>query len=68
MFGLRCAGPLRGLKPLTAALAHTELTLVELKGVNHVLRDDPTDNLADYAKPAPLSGQLTTALDAFVRE
>ncbi len=57
-----------GLKPLAAALAHTELTLVELKGVNHVLRDDPTDNLADYAKPAPLSGQLTTALDAFVRE
>ncbi|OBF29124.1 hypothetical protein [Mycobacterium sp. ACS4331] len=57
-----------GLRPLAAALAHTDLTVVELKGVNHVLRDDPTDNLADYAKPGPLSGQLTTALDGFVRE
>ncbi len=54
------------VKPLAAALAHTALTLVELKGVNHVLRDDPTDNVANYAKRAPLSPQLTTALDQFV--
>ncbi len=54
------------LKPLAAALAHTDLTVVELKGVNHVLRDDPTDNVANYAKPGPLSGQLTAALDSFV--
>ena len=54
------------VKPLAAALAHTALTLVELKGVNHVLRDDPTDNVANYATKAPLSSQLTTALDQFV--
>lgn len=56
------------LGPLRDALAHTDLTFVELKGVNHVLRDDPSDNLAEYAKPKPLSGQLTSALDRFVRE
>lgn len=54
------------LGPLTAALAHTDLTAVELKGVNHVLRDDPTDNVANYAKKDPLSPQLISALDAFV--
>ncbi|MGY4708197.1 alpha/beta hydrolase family protein [Mycolicibacterium sp. CBM1] len=54
------------MKPLTAALAHTALTFVQLKGVNHVLRDDPTDNVGNYAKPGPLSPQLTAALDQFV--
>ena len=54
------------MKPLADALAHTSLSLVELKGVNHVLRDDPTDNIAAYSKPGPLSPQLTAALDAFV--
>ena len=53
-------------KPLFDALQHTALTVVQLKGVNHVLRDDPTDSVANYAKKAPLSPQLTTALDAFV--
>lgn len=53
------------VKPLVDALAHTELTVVELEGVNHVLRDDPTDNIANYAKQDPLSGQLVTALDGF---
>jgi hypothetical protein len=48
------------------ALHHTALTVVELKGVNHVLRDDPSDNVANYAKPAPLSPQLVSALDGFV--
>jgi hypothetical protein len=51
---------------LTAALAHTALTVVALKGVSHVLRDDPTDNVANYAKPGPLSPQLTAALRTFV--
>ena len=46
--------------------SHTALTVVELKGVNHVLRDDPTDNVANYAKQDPLSPQLVTALDGFV--
>lgn len=36
---------------LLYALAHTALEFVELKGVNHVLRDDPTDSVANYAKP-----------------
>ena len=52
--------------PLIAALAHTALTVVPLKGVSHVLRDDPTDNVANYANKAPLSPQLTSALDGFV--
>lgn len=58
--------PCSGIDPLARALAHTELDLVRLKGVSHVLRDDPTDNIANYAKAAPLSGQLTDALTRFV--
>lgn len=54
------------MAPLIAALKHTALTVVELKGVNHVLRDDPSDNIANLAKEAPLSPQLVTALDGFV--
>lgn len=54
------------VRPLTASLKHTALTVVDLKGVNHVLRDDPSDNVANYAKPGPLSPQLITALDSFV--
>ena len=53
-------------RSLFAALGHTALTVVELKGVNHVLRDDPTDNVGNYAKRDPLSPQLVTALDGFV--
>ncbi|MCT7658929.1 hypothetical protein N4S67_10890 [Mycobacterium sp. CPCC 205710] len=53
-------------KPLIDALKHTALTVVELKGVNHVLRDDPTDNVANYSKQDPLSPQVVTALDGFV--
>ena len=54
------------MKPLIDALAHTALTVVELKGVNHVLRDDPSDSIANLAKEAPLSPQLVNALDGFV--
>lgn len=54
-------------QPLIAALDHTALAVAELKGVNHVLRDDPTDNVAGYAKGQPLSPQLVTALDSFVQ-
>lgn len=53
-------------QPLITALGHTALTVVKLKGVNHVLRDDPTDNVGNYAKQDPLSPQLLTALDGFV--
>lgn len=57
----RCAA----MGPLIAALQHTDLTVVELTGVNHVLRDDPTDSIANYANQAPLSDQLVSALDDF---
>ncbi|OMC02846.1 hypothetical protein A5733_25225 [Mycobacterium sp. NS-7484] len=53
-------------RPLVDALGHTALTVVELKGVNHVLRDDPTDNIADYGKPGPLSPQVVDAIGKFV--
>jgi uncharacterized protein len=54
------------MQPLIDALKHTALTVVELKGVNHVLRDDPTDSIANLGKDGPLSPQLLTALDGFV--
>ncbi|AMO58962.1 secreted protein [Mycolicibacterium phlei] len=54
------------VRPLAEALRHTDLTLVELAGVNHVLRDDPTDNVANYAEQKPLSPQVVEALDEFV--
>jgi hypothetical protein len=52
-------------RPLIAALGHTALQVVELRGVNHVLRDDPSDNIAHFASDDPLSPQLVTALDGF---
>ncbi|MDT5316050.1 MAG: uncharacterized protein QOE74_5070 [Mycobacterium sp.] len=55
-------------QPLFDALAHTALTVVHLKDVNHVLRVDPTDNVGNYAKQDPLAPQLVTALDAFVNK
>lgn len=54
------------VRALAAALAHTDLQFVELSGVNHVLRDDPTDDITRYASGEPLSGQLIAALDGFV--
>jgi uncharacterized protein len=53
-------------RPLIDALKHTALTVVELQGVNHVLRDDPSDNIANLTKPGPLSPQLVSGLDVFV--
>ena len=54
------------MKPLVDALAHTSLQYVTFTGVNHVLRDDPTDSVANYAKPGPLSPQLVAALDQVI--
>lgn len=56
------------IRPLADALSHTALTLVELEGVNHVLRDDPTDNVANYASQDPLSPQVVDAMNRFVAE
>ncbi|MEN4401605.1 hypothetical protein ACNQR7_10485 [Mycolicibacterium senegalense] len=53
-------------RPLIDALRHTALTVVELKGVNHVLRDDPTDSIANYGKPGSLSPQVVDAIGRFV--
>jgi alpha-beta hydrolase superfamily lysophospholipase len=53
-------------KPLIDALKHTALKVVELQGVNHVLHDDPSDSIANLAKPGPLSPQVVNALDVFV--
>ena len=58
--------PCSQMQPLVWALDRTALQFVELSGVNHVLRDDPTDNVAGYANKGPLSPQLTAALDVFV--
>jgi hypothetical protein len=55
----------QAVQPLAAALAHTGLDFVQLNGVNHVLKDDPTDNVANYAKDQPLSPQLVGALNQF---
>lgn len=54
------------MQPLATALAHTDLDLVELKGVSHVLKDDPNDSVTNYAKNQPLSPQFVTALDGFL--
>ncbi len=56
------------VRPLADALAHTALTVVELTGVSHVLRDDPSDSIANYAKQDPLSPQVVAALEAFVEK
>ncbi len=53
-------------QPLIDALKHTALTVVQLQGVNHVLRDDPSDSVANLAKQGPLSPQVVGALDVFV--
>lgn len=52
-------------RPLIDALHHTALKVVELKGVNHILRDDPTDSIANYGKPGSLSQQVRDALKDF---
>jgi hypothetical protein len=53
-------------RPLIDALKHTALKVVKLQGVNHVLHDDPSDNIANLTKPGPISAQVVTALDVFV--
>lgn len=57
--------PCSSITPLADALAHTDLDLVKLTGVSHVLRDDPSDNPDNYDQPGPLSPQVTDALNAF---
>jgi uncharacterized protein len=56
----------QAMRPLAGALSHTNLDFVQLKGVSHVLKDDPTDSVANYARNQPMSPQLVSALDGFV--
>jgi uncharacterized protein len=56
----------QSMQPLVAALGQTQLDYVALKGVSHVLKDDPTDRIKNYAKNQPLSPQFVFALDGFV--
>ncbi|MBV8928988.1 MAG: hypothetical protein JO152_07680 [Mycobacteriaceae bacterium] len=55
----------QAVQPLADALKQTQLEFVQLNGVSHVLKDDPTDNIVNYAKDQPLSPQLVSALDKF---
>ncbi|HZA11305.1 hypothetical protein [Mycobacterium sp.] len=55
----------RLVQPLADALKQTQLDFVKLTGVSHVLKDDPTDSILNYAKDQPLSPQLVPALDRF---
>lgn len=52
------------MEPLIDALGQTDLQVVRMTGVSHVLKDDETDNVANYAN-GELSDQLLTALDTF---
>ncbi|MGH7918478.1 MAG: hypothetical protein ACREQM_00870, partial [Candidatus Dormibacteraceae bacterium] len=38
---------------------------VQLTGVDHVLKEDPSGNAANYGKPLPFSSQLKQALKSF---
>ena len=55
------------VQPMAAALAHTRLEFVALKGASHVLKDDPSDSITNYAKDQPLSQKFVSALDGFVK-
>jgi uncharacterized protein len=53
---------------LAAGLAHTSARLdyVHLDGVSHFLKDDITQNTADYNESLPFSAQLRAALKTFL--
>ena len=60
------------MKPLIDALAHTALTVVELKGVNHVLRSvasaDRAANVATYGDATlPNAPSVAATIAAFVK-
>jgi uncharacterized protein len=57
----------QAVQPLAAALAAAKLDFLQLSGVSHVLKDDPTDSITNYAKVQPLTPQFVSALDNFVR-
>ena len=48
--------------------AQAAVDLVQLSGVDHVLKVDPSLTAADYGKPLPFSPQLRAALASFVHQ
>ena len=57
----------QAVQPLAAALAATTLDFLQLKGVSHVLKNDPTDSITNYARDRPLTPRFVSALDTFVQ-
>jgi uncharacterized protein len=49
-----------------ASKAQADTDIVYLRGVNHVLKQDPSRSSANYGAPLPFSSQLRTALRTFV--
>ena len=56
------------VRHLLAGLARTDIAFVQLTGVDHVLKQDPTGSPANYATPLPFSPQLRQALRTFVEQ
>lgn len=48
--------------------AHAQVDLVQLAGVDHVLKQDPSRTALAYTEPLPFSPQLRAALAAFVEK
>lgn len=55
----------KDVEHLADAITSTGLDLVHLTGVDHVLKEDPSRNPANYGKDLPFSSQLTAALGTF---
>ena len=53
------------VRQLADAVTSSGLDFVRLKGVDHILKEDPSRTPANYAKDLPFSSQLTAALGAF---
>lgn len=53
---------------LMPGLAGAKTDYVHLTGVDHVLKEDPSGQGANYTKPLPFSAQLVGALSSFVKE
>jgi hypothetical protein len=45
--------------------APAAMTMVELDGVDHVLKEDPSMTSAGYGRPLPFSSQLRKAIGTF---
>ncbi|HXQ19672.1 MAG TPA: hypothetical protein VN781_08615 [Acidimicrobiales bacterium] len=48
--------------------SHVQIDFVQLAGVDHVLKQDPSRTALAYTEPLPFSPQLRAALQTFVRQ